>query len=127
MHWIDHLEAMAYIRSSVALRAYGQRDPLIEYQKEGRTIFEAMKSSILARVTSLIENIDEQAFKTEEERIKRAMKTAQRTGGDTSTALFDAPQYGRNDMITITKGAKEQTIKYKKAEPLLEEGWEIKK
>ena len=33
--WIEHLEVMDYMRSSVNLRAYGQRDPLVEYKREG--------------------------------------------------------------------------------------------
>jgi preprotein translocase subunit SecA len=33
--WVDHLEIMDYTRSSVNLRAYGQRDPLVEYKREG--------------------------------------------------------------------------------------------
>ena len=40
--WVDHLEAMDYLRSSVNLRAYGQRDPLIEYKKEGLGFFELL-------------------------------------------------------------------------------------
>ena len=33
--WLEHLETMDYLRRSVSLRAYGQRDPLIEYRREG--------------------------------------------------------------------------------------------
>ena len=35
MFWLEHLETMDYLRRSVSLRAYGQRDPLIEYRREG--------------------------------------------------------------------------------------------
>ena len=34
MFWVEHLEMMDYMRSSVNLRAYGQRDPLVEYKKK---------------------------------------------------------------------------------------------
>lgn len=127
--WIDHLEAMSYVRSSVALRAYGQRDPLIEYQKEGRTMFESLKHSISNRVVTLISNIDEQAFRREEERVRQAMAIAQKSGGSAGVSASEtqAAEYGRNDMVTITKDGQEQTLKFKKAEPLLGEGWEIKK
>jgi len=37
--WIEHLENMESLRDSVRLRAYGQRDPLIEYKAEGRRMF----------------------------------------------------------------------------------------
>jgi preprotein translocase subunit SecA len=39
MFWVEHLEVMDYMRSSVNLRAYGQRDPLVEYKKEGLKLF----------------------------------------------------------------------------------------
>ena len=38
--WTEHLENMDSLRDSVRIRAYGQRDPLIEYKKEGRRMYE---------------------------------------------------------------------------------------
>ncbi len=37
--WVEHLELMDYARNSASLRSYGQRDPLIEYKKEGAKLF----------------------------------------------------------------------------------------
>ncbi|MDD3386360.1 MAG: preprotein translocase subunit SecA [Candidatus Pacebacteria bacterium] len=37
--WIEHLENMESLKDSVRLRAYGQRDPLVEYKKEGKKLF----------------------------------------------------------------------------------------
>jgi preprotein translocase subunit SecA len=44
MFWVEHLEVMDYTRSSVNLRAYGQRDPLVEYKKEGLRLFKEMQA-----------------------------------------------------------------------------------
>lgn len=44
--WIAHLQAMDSLRQGIGLRAYGQRDPLLEYQKEGYEMFQAMVQSI---------------------------------------------------------------------------------
>ena len=46
MFWVEHLEAMDYMRSSVRLRAYGQKDPLVEYKNEGLKLFRNMQASI---------------------------------------------------------------------------------
>jgi preprotein translocase subunit SecA len=46
MFWVEHLEVMDYMRSSVNLRAYGQRDPLVEYKREGLIFFKKMERSI---------------------------------------------------------------------------------
>ncbi|MEK7203693.1 MAG: preprotein translocase subunit SecA, partial [Patescibacteria group bacterium] len=52
--WIDHLEAMDYLRNSVNLRAYGQRDPLVEYRIEGQKMFEQLLQSIKRQVVNMI-------------------------------------------------------------------------
>ncbi len=44
--WIDHIDAMDQLRQGIHLRAYGQNDPLREYQNEGFAMFEAMVASI---------------------------------------------------------------------------------
>lgn len=56
--WIEHLETMEYLRSSVNLRAYGGRQPLIEYQREGLRLFRDMEASFRAQVYGLIETIN---------------------------------------------------------------------
>lgn len=42
MLWMDHLETMESLRDSVRLRAYGQRDPLIEYKREGHRLYRTL-------------------------------------------------------------------------------------
>ena len=44
--WKDHLHAMDNLREGIGLRAYGQRDPLVEYQHEGYDMFMSMINSI---------------------------------------------------------------------------------
>ena len=44
--WIDHIDAMDQLRQGIHLRAYGQNDPLREYQSEGFAMFEAMVEAI---------------------------------------------------------------------------------
>ncbi len=44
--WKDHLYAMDSLREGIGLRAYGQRDPLIEYKREAFQMFSSMVSSI---------------------------------------------------------------------------------
>ena len=40
--WMDHIDAMTELRDGIGLRAYGQRDPVIEYKREGYDMFEEM-------------------------------------------------------------------------------------
>ena len=44
--WMAHLQDMDYLKASIGLRAYGQRDPLVEYREEAHAMFSALTSSI---------------------------------------------------------------------------------
>lgn len=55
-HWKDHLYEMDRLREGVGLRAYGQRDPLIEYKKEGFEIFSAMLDNIIEDTVRIVFN-----------------------------------------------------------------------
>ncbi len=52
--WVDHLEQMESLRDSVRLRAYGQRDPLIEYKIEGQKMFNQLQAAISQQVANMI-------------------------------------------------------------------------
>ena len=52
--WMDHIEEMEHLRDSVRLRAYGQRDPLIEYKIEGQKMFETLQNTVKGQVANLI-------------------------------------------------------------------------
>ncbi|MBI2462776.1 MAG: preprotein translocase subunit SecA [Candidatus Spechtbacteria bacterium] len=52
--WMDDLDAMDHLRDSVRLRAYGQKDPLVEYKSEGVKMFRELLSAIRGGVVSTI-------------------------------------------------------------------------
>ncbi len=57
MLWVEHLESMEYLRGSVNLRAYGQRDPLTEYRKEGTRIYKEMEDALRGTTFELISKL----------------------------------------------------------------------
>jgi preprotein translocase subunit SecA len=61
MLWVEHLESMEYLRGSVNLRAYGQRDPLVEYRKEGTHLYKEMELALASTVFELIEKVTKEA------------------------------------------------------------------
>jgi preprotein translocase subunit SecA len=137
--WLEQLETMEYLRKSVSLRAYGQRDPLIEYRREGLQRFTLMQQGIagaFAEALPRIQAVDDsqaRAMQAEQERTRKSLVAASEggdgaagKGGDASQPVVKTgPQFERNDMVTIKRGEETQTLKYKKAEPLLAEGWII--
>ncbi len=144
-YWLEQLETMEYLRKSVSLRAYGQRDPLIEYRREGLQRFTRMQQGIagaFAEALPRIQSVDDaqaRAIQAEQERTRKALVAASESGdgtggrggkgngnGQSQTPIIKSGiQFERNDVVTIKRGEETQTLKYKKAEPLLAEGWVI--
>jgi len=58
MLWLEHLESMEHLRDSVRLRAYGQRDPLVEYKSEGHKIFQRLLTQIESDIAHTILKVD---------------------------------------------------------------------
>ena len=58
--WVDHLEAMDYLKQSVRLRAYGQRDPFVEYKREGLQLFKQMEQTMTEDVTTAVKQMESQ-------------------------------------------------------------------
>ncbi len=65
--WIDHLYSMDYLRESVRLRAYGQRDPLLEYKTEGFEMFRDMLDSV-------DENVVQTLFRLTDPEVRKARR-----------------------------------------------------
>lgn len=124
MFWVDHLEGMDYLRSSVNLRAYGQRDPLVEYKKEGLRLFKEMEEGIertveenlkkLAEQSSLSAeqlNIQNQAMKitSDSGTPPHSVRPSLRSDSPLGQGREGAPQYkdvGRNDLCPCGSGKK---------------------
>ncbi len=56
--WKEHLYALDHLRQGIGLRAYGQKDPLREYQAEAFALFNAMLDDLKERVTSMLARVE---------------------------------------------------------------------
>jgi preprotein translocase subunit SecA len=115
MYWVEHLEVMDYTRSSVNLRAYGQRDPLVEYKKEGLRLFKEMTAAMQAQVIKVLPHIvptvNGVPADSETKNLKEVKENAQIIGaGDGSTKAQSTaskePEVGRNDPCPCGSGKK---------------------
>ncbi|NOZ77715.1 MAG: preprotein translocase subunit SecA [Acidobacteria bacterium] len=64
--WKDHLLALDHLREGIGLRAYGQRDPLVEYKRESYDLFESMWERIEDQVVTFLfhaEPVEDLSFK----------------------------------------------------------------
>lgn len=110
MMWMEHLEAMEYLKSSVNLRAYGQRDPLVEYKKEGLRMFRTLKESVQSEILGVFPSIGAGAFAKEEEKARETVKHMVEVGGGEDEASAVSPlksdKVGRNDPCPCGSGKK---------------------
>ena len=97
--WKNHLSEMDYLRSGIGLRAMGQRDPLVEYQKEGYDLFEELIYNVKLSVIRLLLNF---------EKISRGSNDLDKEKKKTSN-VGNKDKIGRNDPCPEGCG-----IKYKK-------------
>ncbi len=98
--WKTHLSEMDYLRSGIGLRAMGQRDPLVEYQKEGYDLFEELVFNVKTSVIRLLLNFDSTIIKKEENEQKENKDLKRKES---------IKKIGRNDPCHCGSG-----LKYKK-------------
>nr|WP_115095990.1 preprotein translocase subunit SecA [Listeria fleischmannii] len=114
--WVDHIDAMDHLRDGIHLRAYGQIDPLREYQSEGFEMFEAMISSIDEDVARYImkaeirQNLErEQVAKGEAVNPDEGKPEAKRK------PVVKGEEIGRNDLCPCGSGKKYKNCHGKEA------------
>ncbi|GAA4065405.1 preprotein translocase subunit SecA [Amphibacillus indicireducens] len=106
--WMDHIDSMDQLRQGIHLRAYGQNDPLGEYQMEGFAMFEAMVQSINEEVARYVMKAQVRANLERQEVAKNATAVT----GDQSkkqkkkTPFIKGETVGRNDPCPCGSGKK---------------------
>ena len=55
--WVEHIDTLEHMRQSVGLRAYGQREPLVEYKKEATHLFREMEGRLKEQVLAMVSGI----------------------------------------------------------------------
>ena len=114
--WKDHLLGMDHLKDGIGLRAYGQRDPLVEYKKESFEMFGAMKARIeddIIRYLFLLEPLsredreeEEKKRKREQEMIFRAASRSKAGPEASQTVVRKSAKVGRNDPCSCGSGKK---------------------
>ena len=109
--WMDHIDAMEQLQDGIRLRAYGQRDPVVEYRIEGSDMFDSMIETIRENTAKMILTV---RLRTKEppKREKVAKETGASTGGDETVKkqpVHKQKKPGRNDPCPCGSG-----LKYKK-------------
>ena len=124
--WKDHLLALDHLREGIGLRAYGQRNPLVEYKRESYALFEDMWERIEDHVvkflyhaepveklehrrqgvTTTMSHPEAQALKASHEQQERAANTPVGRPSAPATVRRTQPKVGRNDPCPCGSGKK---------------------
>ena len=112
-HWMEHLDAMDMLREGVGLRAYGQKDPLVEYKFEAFDMFEAMIEAIEDDVVKYMYrvNVVSQPMMTMDDPLENATMnnpTVDTADGEAvkEPVVNNGPEIGRNDPCPCGSGKK---------------------
>ncbi len=106
MFWVDHLEMMDYLRGSVNLRAYGQREPLVEYKKEGLSLFKAMEANIEDEIIKLLPHIATRMNVEVEKNLSEIREGAEELTRESVPVGKSSDEVGRNDLCPCGSGKK---------------------
>jgi preprotein translocase subunit SecA len=93
--WMEHLENMEYLKEAVRLRAYGQRDPLVEYKSEGHKMFKELLSILEKNFINAILNLKSSPVQSPSKPLVSQ-----------PVELSGTPKIGRNDPCPCGSGKK---------------------
>ena len=103
--WREHLAEMDYVRSGIGLRAMGQRDPLVEYQREGFTLFEELVDGVKLDTVRYLYHV--QVVKQEAPERSTSIQTNQPgSSGKGRTVNNKGDKIGRNQACPCGSGKK---------------------
>ena len=108
--WMDHIDAMDELKDGIGLRAYGQKDPVVQYRIEGFDMFDQMVNDIKHDVVKILLNINKvnnverkQTVKITKQGLEQAVNALKNSTPKESKEVShmpitnDGPKVGRND------------------------------
>ncbi len=106
--WMDHIDAMDQLRQGIGLRAYGQQDPVMAYQKEGFDMFDEMTQSIWEDTVGFLYHV-QNPEKIQRKRVAEPVATNMDNQSNTAvnkTVVNKEKKIGRNDPCPCGSGKK---------------------
>ena len=117
--WMEHIDNMDELKNGIGLRAYGQKDPVVQYRIEGFEMFDAMVNDIKIQVATILLHLEkrENVTRSEAARITDASVSdaainlvdgniTEKEGGLNKTVVNKTPKVGRNDDCPCGSGLK---------------------
>ena len=117
--WMEHIDNMDELKNGIGLRAYGQKDPVVQYRIEGFDMFDEMVNSIKIDITKALLHLEkndnvqrEEAAQITDASLRDTAITlvdgdiSEKEGGINKTVVNNEPKVGRNDPCPCGSGKK---------------------
>ena len=110
--WMNHIDNMDELKNGIGLRAYGQKDPVVQYRIEGSDMFEQMVEDIRTDVVKILLNVHKAGDARRKETVqitKASQENLNNLDNDTvrkETVKNHEPKVGRNDACPCGSGKK---------------------
>ena len=110
--WMNHIDNMDELKDGIGLRAYGQKDPVVQYRIEGSDMFEQMVEDIRTDVVKILLNVHKAGDARRKETVqitKASQENLNNLDNDTvrkDTVKNEGPKVGRNDLCPCGSGRK---------------------
>ena len=114
--WMEHLENMDHLRNGIGWRSIGQKDPLVEYRREGQALFETMQATMRGEVVKGLNHLEphhiQQAVDTE---LTKAAAQATSNANQITTGVATSAEDFEGDVVVkrvkVPNAKKKSTIK----------------
>ncbi len=116
--WMQHLENMDHLREGIHWISVGQRDPLVEYRRQGQRLFEQMQHDLRHDVIRAVFNAQPVAADEIDEPIETELTRAARKSVDNADRIIEADEFSEKDFkpsAEVQKARKQAVEKRKKA------------
>jgi preprotein translocase subunit SecA len=104
--WMDHIDDMDQMRQGIQLRAYGQRDPIVEYKFMSYDMFDELNHNIQLDTIKALFNIRMQVAPPEREQVAKATFTNKDDSAVSTPKKRKEPKVGRNEPCPCGSGKK---------------------
>lgn len=104
--WMDHIDDMDQLKYGIGLRAYGQRDPVIEYKREGFDMFDEMIKNIQQDTVKILLNIRKENVIVHREQVAKPTQASHGDDAPKTPKKRETAKVGRNDPCPCGSGKK---------------------
>ncbi|MBQ9514634.1 MAG: SEC-C domain-containing protein, partial [Ruminococcus sp.] len=111
-YWMDHIDNMDQLKQGIRLRAYGQRDPVVEYRLEGFDMFDEMIESIKQDTAKLIELAPKRVYAIQKRReeVERQRRELEQKAAAAHQVILKNPEDDRPKPSAIELGLKREQV-----------------